>query len=66
MRARRYKICRKEKPPIEVESDAEYSETKSIYPIDINLQEVLTGFHIQTNLDLNQIVRKHNLRRLLR
>ena len=25
-RARRYKICRKEKPPIEVESDTEYSD----------------------------------------
>ena len=25
-RTRRYKICRKEKPPIEVESDTEYSD----------------------------------------
>ena len=25
-KARRYKICRKEKPPIEVESDTEYSD----------------------------------------
>ena len=72
-RTRIYRIYRKEKPPIEVESDSEYSdcgystaEDLSIYPIGINLQEVLIEFHIQTNLDLNQIVRRHNLRRSLR
>ena len=55
-RTRRYKIYRKEKPLIEVESDSEYSngghfaaedlKDKEYFPIGINLQEVLTEFHI--------------------
>ena len=67
-RARRYKIYRKEKPPIEVESDSEYSDggystvedlkDKEYLPHRYKLTEVLTESLIQTNLDLNLIVRR--------
>ena len=42
-RTRRYKICRKEKPPIEVESDTEYSDGRYSTAEDLKDKECL--FH---------------------
>ena len=41
-RARRYKICRKEKPPIEVESDTEYSDGGYSTAEDLKNKEYLS------------------------
>ena len=41
-RARRYKICRKEKPPIEVESDTEYSDGGYFTAEDLKDKEYLS------------------------
>ena len=72
-RARRYKICRKEKLPIEVESDTEYSDGGYSTAEDLKDKEYLSQrykltrcvdrVHIQPNLNLNQKVREQNLRR---
>ena len=65
-RTRRYKICRKEKPPIEVESDTEYSDGGYSTAEDLKGKECLphrykltrsVELHIQPNPDLNQKVR---------
>ena len=66
-RARRYKICRKDKPPIEVESDTECSDggystaedlkDKECLPHRYKLTRSVERLHIQPNPDLNQKVR---------
>ena len=72
-RTRRYKICRKEKPPIEVESDTEYSDggystaedlkDKECLPHRYKLTRSVDRVPHPTQPNLNQKVRQQNLRR---
>ena len=51
-RARRYKICRKEKPPIKVESDTEYSDGGYSTAEDLKDKEYLShGYKLTRSVD---------------